>query len=343
MATTTQPRTTTHHEATEAPTMRAIAHDAFGGPEVLALRSVPRPTPGPDEVLVRVRAAGLDRGVWHLVHGLPYAVRLAGFGIRRPKQPVPGMDLAGVVEAVGSDVTRFRPGDEVFGVGTATFAELAVAPEAKLAHKPADLPFDQAAAVAISGMTALQAVRDQAAVAPGQRVLIIGASGGVGTYAVQVAKAFGAEVTGVASTAKVDLVRSLGADRVIDYTTTDIDEDGVRYDAILDIGGNRPLRQLRRALTPTGTLVIVGGEDGGRLVGGTDRQLRALLWSPFTRQTLTSFISKETAEDVEALAELIEVGAVAPVVDRTYPLAEVPEALRDLEAGRLRGKAVIVP
>lgn len=344
MTTATQSTTTTTPiNPPEQGTMWAIAQDAYGDADVLELRLVARPTPAGDEVLVRVRAAGVDRGVWHLMAGLPYVVRLAGFGVRRPKQPVLGSDLSGVVEAVGPDVTRFRPGDEVFGVGTGTFAEYALAPEGKLARKPADLPFDAAASVAISGMTALQALRDKARVQPGQRVLIIGASGGVGSFAVQIAKAFGAEVTGVASGTKVDLVRSLGADHVIDYTTSDIDEGGIRYDVILDIGGNRPLRQLRRALTADGTLVIVGGENGGRLVGGTDRQLRAMVRSLVSRQTLTSFIATETAEDVEALAELISGGAVTPAVAHTYPLAQASEALRDLESGRVRGKAVIVP
>ena len=249
---------------------------------------------GDDEVLVRVHAAGVDQGVWHVMAGLPYPIRLAGYGIRAPKNPVPGADLAGVVEAVGKDVTRFQPGDEVFGIGKGSFAEYARAREDKLAPKPANLSFEQAAAVAISGLTALQGLRDHGNVRPGQKVLIIGASGGVGTYAVQMAKAFGAEVTGVCSTAKVDLVRSIGADHVIDYTREDFAEGKQRYDVILDIGGNSSLSRLRRALTPKGTLVIVGGETGGRWLGGFDRQLRARLLSPFVGQTLTTFISRRT-------------------------------------------------
>ncbi|TQC50925.1 NAD(P)-dependent alcohol dehydrogenase [Rhodococcus sp. WS4] len=321
--------------------MKAVAQDVYGPPEVLALRNVATPVPADDEVLVRVHAAGVDRGVWHLVTGLPYPVRLAGYGIRRPKAAVPGMDLAGRVEAVGKHVTGFRPGDEVFGIGAGTFAEYACAPAAKLAHKPAGLTFEEAAAVAISGLPALQAVRDHGRVEPGQSVLIIGASGGVGTFAVQIAKAHGAEVTGVCSTAKVDLVRSIGADHVVAYTREDFARLGRRYDVILDIGGNSSLTRLRRALTPRGRLVIVGGETGGRWLGGTDRQLRALALSPFVSQTLCVFISKEKGEDLLVLRGLVETGDIAPVIDRTYPLGEAAAALRHLADGHVRGKVVI--
>jgi NADPH:quinone reductase-like Zn-dependent oxidoreductase len=238
--------------------MRAIVQDRYGPTEVLELRDIPRPAPGDDEVLIGVHAAGVDRGVWHLMTGRPYLVRPA-FGIRGPRTPVPGMDLAGVVEAVGARVTRFAPGHEVFGVGKGAFAQYATAPAGKLAHKPARLSFEQAGVLGISGLTALQALRDHGRVRAGQRVLVVGASGGVGTYAVQIAKAHGAEVTGVSSTAKVDLVRSLGADHVIDYHRDDFADGARRYDVILDIGGNSTLTRLRRALTPTGTLVIVGG------------------------------------------------------------------------------------
>jgi NADPH:quinone reductase-like Zn-dependent oxidoreductase len=278
--------------------------------------------------------------------GLPYLARLA-FGLRAPKTPVPGMDVAGVVETVGKGVTRFQPGDEVFGVGKGTFAEYARAPENKLAHKPASLTFEQAAVVAISGLTALQGLRDKGKVQPGQRVLIIGASGGVGTFAVQIAKAFGAEVTGVCSTTKVDLVLSIGADHVIDYTREDFAEGTKdakgeqRYDVILDIGGNSSLARLRRALTPKGTLVITGGETDGKWLGGTDRQLRALALSPFVGQDLRTFISSENHEDLIVLKELIESGKLTPVIDRTYPLAEAPEAIRYLENRHARGKVVI--
>jgi NADPH:quinone reductase-like Zn-dependent oxidoreductase len=273
--------------------------------------------------------------------GLPYLFRLAGIGLRAPKNPLLGYDLAGRVEAVGGNVTRFRPGDEVFGTGRGSFAEHACARMDRLAPKPASLRFEQAAAVPISGYAALQAVRDHGQVRSGQRVLIIGAGGGVGTFAVQLARAFGADVTGVCSTSKTDLVRSLGADHVIDYTRDDITNGRDRYDVILDIAGNRRLSQLRRALAPAGTLVIVGGDGGGRWLGGIDRQLRAQLLSPFVRQKLGTFISKERNEDLEALREFLEAGTITPVVERTFPLSEVPEAIRFLRAGRVRGKVVI--
>jgi NADPH:quinone reductase-like Zn-dependent oxidoreductase len=321
--------------------MKAIVQDTYGETDVLELRDIDKPEIADDEVLVRVHAAGVDRGVWHLMTGLAYPIRLAGYGVRAPKTPVPGMDLAGVVEAVGNDVTRFRPGDEVFGIGKGAYAEYARAPENKLAPKPANLSFDQAAVVAISGSTALQAVRDKGRVEPGLKVLIIGASGGVGTYAVQLAKAFGAEVTGVCSTTKVDMVRSIGADHVIDYTRADFADGEQRYDVILDIGGNRSLSQLRRALTRKGTLVLVGGEDGGRWLGGMDRQLRMLLLSPFVGQQLRSLLSKENHEDLIVLKELIEAGKVTPVIDRTFSLTEVPKAIRYMEEGHVRGKVVI--
>jgi NADPH:quinone reductase-like Zn-dependent oxidoreductase len=321
--------------------MKAIVQDTYGSTDVLELRDIDKPEIADDEVLVRVHAAGVDRGVWHLMTGLAYPIRLAGYGLRAPKTPVPGMDLAGVVEEVGSDVTRFRPGDEVFGIGKGAYAEFARAPENKLAPKPANLTFEQAAVVAISGSTALQAVRDKGHVGPGQQILIIGASGGVGTYAVQLAKALGAEVTGVCSTTKVDLVRSIGADHVIDYTREDFADGKQRYDVILDIGGNRSLSHLRRALTRKGTLVLVGGEEGGRWLGGMDRQLRMLLLSPFVGQTLRSLINKENHEDLIVLAELIEAGKITPVIDRTYPLSEAPKAIRHMEEGHVRGKVVI--
>ena len=320
--------------------MKAIVQDEYGSPNVLQLRDIDKPDTGDDEVLVRVHAAGVDRGVWHVMTGLPYPIRLAGYGLRAPKNPIPGMDVAGVVEAVGKNVTRFQPGDEVFGIGKGTFAEYARALEDKLAPKPANLTFEQAAVVAISGLPALQGLRDHGRVEPGQEVLIIGASGGVGTYAVQIAKAFDAHVTSVCSTTKVDMVRSIGADHVIDYTREDFAEGDKRYDLILDIGGNSSLSRLRRALTPKGTLVIVGGEGGGRWLGGNDRQLRALMLSPFVGQKLRTFISKENHEDMIVLKELIESGKVTPVIDRTYPLSEAPEAIRYLEEGHAQGKVV---
>ncbi|MGH8868947.1 MAG: NAD(P)-dependent alcohol dehydrogenase [Actinomycetes bacterium] len=321
--------------------MKAIVQDTYGSTDVLELRDIDKPGIADDEVLVRVHAAGVDRGVWHIMTGLPYPIRLAGYGLRTPKTPVPGMDLAGVVEAVGKDVTRFRPGDEVFGIGVGTFAEYARAPENKLAPKPANLTLEQAGVVATSGLTALQGLRDHGKVQPGQQVLVIGASGGVGTYAVQLAKAFGAEVTGVCSTAKVDLVRSLGADHVIDYTSDDFAEGEPRYDVVLDIGGNSSLSRLRRVLTPTGTLVIAGGETGGRWLGGSDRQIRAMILSLFVRQKLGTFVCSENHEDLLVLTELIESGKVTPAIDRTYGLKEAAEAIRYLEEGRARGKVVI--
>jgi NADPH:quinone reductase-like Zn-dependent oxidoreductase len=322
--------------------MKAIVQDSYRPADVLRLADVDEPAIGGDEVLVRVRAAGVDRGVWHLMTGLPYPVRLAGYGLRAPKQRVPGMDLAGVVEVVGRRVTRFRPGDEVFGIGTGTFAELARAPERKLAPRPASLGFEQAAVLAISGLTALQGLRDHGKVRAGAKVLVLGASGGVGSYAVQVAKALGAEVSAVCSAAKAELVRDLGADRVLDYAREDFAAAGERYDVILDTGGNASLRRLRRALTPKGTLVIVGAETGGRWLGGTDRPLRALIASPFVGQRLKPFISRERYEDMLALEELVEAGKVRPALDRTFPLAEAPDAIRYLEQGRARGKVAVV-
>jgi NADPH:quinone reductase-like Zn-dependent oxidoreductase len=321
--------------------MKAIVRDTYGPPDILELRDIDIPEIADDEVLVRVHAAGVGRDVWHIMTGLPYPIRLAGYGFRAPKNPIIGSDMAGVVEAIGRNVSRFQPGDEVFGIGKGSYAEYVCAPEDKLAPKPANLTFEQAAVVAIMGSTALQALRDHGKVRPGWEVLIIGASGGVGTYAVQIAKAFGAHVTGVCSTAKVEMVRSIGADHVIDYTREDFAEGERRYDLILDIGGNSSLARLRRALTPEGSLVIVGGEGGGRWLGGTDRQLRAMMLSPFVGQKLGTFVNKENHEDLLVLKELIESGKVTPVIDRTYPLSEVPEAIRYLEEGHARGKVVI--
>ena len=321
--------------------MKAIVRDTYGSPDVLELREIDKPEIADGEVLVRVHAAGVGRDVWHIMTGLPYPIRLAGYGFRAPKNPVIGSDMAGVVEAVGKNVTRFQPGDEVFGIGKGSYAEYVCAREDKLAHKPTNLTFEQAAVLAIMGSTALQALRDHGKVRQGQEVLIIGASGGVGTYAVQIAKAFGANVTGVCSTQKVEMVRSIGAHHVIDYTQEDFAEGDQRYDVILDIGGNSSLTRLRRALASQGTLVIVGGEGGGRWLGGTDRQLRAMMLSPFVGQKLGTFINKENHEDMIVLKELIESGKVTPIIDRTYPLSEVPEAIRYLEEGYARGKVVI--
>jgi NADPH:quinone reductase-like Zn-dependent oxidoreductase len=321
--------------------MRAVVQDSYGTADVLHLEQIDRPAPASDEVLVRVHAAGLDRGTWHLMTGRPYLMRIMGFGFRRPKNRVPGLDVAGTVAGVGAAVTRFAIGDEVFGISRGSFAQYAVALEAKLARKPANLSFEQAAVVPVSGITALQALRDSGRVAAGQRVLIIGASGGVGSYAVQLAKAFGAEVTGVASTDKLDLVRSLGADHVIDYTRDDFADGPARYDLILDVGGNSTIPRLRRALVRHGTLVIVGGENGGKVTGGFGRQLRAVALSPFLPQRLTMLASKERGSDLDPLTELIEAGRVTPSLERAYPLEQVPDALRHLEAGTVRGKLAV--
>lgn len=321
--------------------MKAVAHDTYGSADVLELRDVPEPVAGDGEVLVRVRAAGVDAGVWHLMTGLPYLLRLMGYGLRAPRVPVRGREVAGRVEAVGAGVTRFRPGDEVFGFCEGAFAEYATAREDRFVTRPANLSAEQAAAVPLSAVTALQALRDTARVRAGQRVLVIGAAGGVGTFAVQLGKALGARVTGVCSTTKTDLVRALGADEVLDYTREDYADGSRRFDVVVDTAGNAPLARLRRALTPRGTLVLVGGEGGGRWLGGTDRVLRAMLLSPFVRQRLCGLFSAERVEDLESLKELIEAGSVTPVVDRTYRLGELPEAIRYLRESGARGKVVI--
>jgi NADPH:quinone reductase-like Zn-dependent oxidoreductase len=323
--------------------MKAIVRDRYGSPDVLSVRDVDVPQVGEDEVLVRVRAAGLDRGAWHIMAGLPYLIRIAGYGLRRPKAAGLGSEAAGIVEAVGSKVTAHSPGEAVFGMCSASFAEYALGRPDKLARMPANLTFEQAAAVPVSAVTALQALRDRGRLEGGQRVLVIGASGGVGTFAVQIAKASGAHVTGVCSTPKVDLVLATGADHVIDYTQADITEGNQRYDLVLDIGGNRPLSKLRRVLARDGTLVIVGGEGGGRLTGGISRQLRAMVLSPFVRQRLGTFIARENSTDLDALRALIETGAVTPVIDKVVTLDQVPDAIRDLADGHARGKIVIAP
>jgi NADPH:quinone reductase-like Zn-dependent oxidoreductase len=284
--------------------MKAIVQDRYGSADVLELRDIDEPKIGDSEVLVRVYAAG-------------------------------------VVAAVGKDVTEFQPGDEVFGIGMGSYAEYTRVSEHKLAPKPANLTFEQAAVVPISGLTALQAVRDSGKVQAGQKVLIIGASGGVGTFAVQIAKSFGADVTGVCSTTKVDLVRSLGADRVIDYTREDFAEKEHHYDVILDTGGHSSLSRLRRALTPNGTVVIVGAETDGKWFGGFDRSIRAMLWSRFVGQKLIAFVNSENADDLIAIKELIEDGKVTAVTDRTFALDEAPKAIRYLEEGHARGKVAV--
>jgi NADPH:quinone reductase-like Zn-dependent oxidoreductase len=332
----------TTHGPMSGKTMWAIVQDHYGSaPEdVLRLAQIDRPTIGDSEVLVRVHAAGLDRGTWHIMAGLPYPVRLMGFGVRAPKDRVRGREVAGRVEAVGKAVTGLQVGDEVFGIAEGSFAEYAPARTDKLTQKPTSLGFERAAALTISALTALQAVRDRGRVQPGQQVLIIGASGGVGTFAVQIANMFGAHVTAVCSTSKADMVRSLGVDQVIDYTVEDIDGTQ-RYDVILDIGGHRSLRKLRRSITRHGTLVIIGSETGGRWLGGFDRSIRAMLLSPFVSQTLCALTNSENAADLAVLAELVESGKIAPVIDRTYPLHEAVAAIRHMLDGQARGKVVI--
>jgi NADPH:quinone reductase-like Zn-dependent oxidoreductase len=321
--------------------MKAIVQDRYGSADVLELRDIDQPRIGDNEVLIQVHAAGVDPGVWHLMTGLPYLVRVMGYGLRKPKAGVRGRDVAGRVEAVGAGVTRFRVGDEVFGTCEGSFAEYASAPEDQLALKPASISFEQAAAVPISGMTALQAVRDKGKIEPGDKVLVIGAGGGVGTYAVQIAKSFGAEVTGVCSGSKMDLVRSIGADHVIDYTREDFTEGTVRYDVIIDNAGNRPLSRLRQALAPKGALVIIGGENGGNWVGPADRIVPALLLSPFVGQQLGVLMAVEREVDLRALGQMIEAGAVVPIIDRTFSLIEAPDAVRYLMEGHARGKVVV--
>ncbi|SFO62368.1 NADPH:quinone reductase [Geodermatophilus obscurus] len=322
--------------------MTAVVQDRYGpAPEGLfRIDRIAVPPTGYAEVLVRVHAASVDRGTWHVMAGLPYPIRLAGFGLRKPKYLNPGRSLSGTVEAVSPGVTGFAPGDPVYGTCNGSFAEYVTVAVDQLAAKPANLTHEQAAAVPISGVTALQGLRDRGRVRPGHQVLIVGASGGVGTFAVQLAKAFGAEVTGVCSTSKVDLVRSLGADHVIDYTTGDV-ADGQRFDVVLDTGGHRSLRRLRRTLTRRGTLVIVGSETGGRWLGGFDRTIRAMLLSPFVRQHLAPLASSENAADLVVLTGLVESGQITPVIDRTYPLEEAAAAIRHLLDGTARGKLVV--
>jgi len=332
--------------------MKAVVYDRYGSPDVLELTEIDKPVVRDDQVLVRVRAASVNPADWHIMRGLPYIARLI-FGLRKPsKATVLGGDMAGRVEAVGKNVTQFRPGDEVFGrtraghradprteIATGGCAEFACVSNDLLAPKPANLTFEQAAAVPLAALTALQALRDRGDLQPGQKVLINGASGGVGTFAVQIAKSFGAEVTGVCSTRNVDLVRSIGADQVIDYTQEDFTKSGRRYDLILDTG-DRSLSDCRRALTSKGTMVVIGG-SAGRWINGLGRANKARVLSPFVSQRLLQFLTKWSKRDLHVVKDLIEAGNVTPVIDRTYPLSEASEAMRYLEAGHARGKIVI--
>ena len=328
--------------AIRSQTMRAIVQRSYGSAEVLKREMLDLPTIGKKEVLIEVHSAGIDRGTWHLMTGTPYLIRVLGFGFTRPKQLIPGLDVAGRVSAVGDEVTRFAPGDEVYGIANGSFAEYAAASEDKLVPKPANLTFDSAAVATVSGITALEALTDVGKLQAGQHVLIVGASGGVGTYAVQLAKALGAEITGVASASKADLVRSLGADHVIDYRTKYLVNSECRYDLIIDIGGRNSVSSLRRVLKKRGTLVFVGGEGGNRVTGGIGRQLRATLMSPFLKQNLKMFVSDESQSMITRLSEHIKSGAVIPTIDQRFSLDEVPAAIRELEAGNTRGKSLIV-
>jgi NADPH:quinone reductase-like Zn-dependent oxidoreductase len=340
MTTTTMLETTAPTTKIEARTMRAMLQSGYGGTEVLRVGRAPVPAPGEGEVLVRVGAAGLDRGTWHLMTGRPYLMRVMGFGFSGPKHPVPGLDLAGTVVAVGPNVTRFRVGDEVFGLGRGAFGELACAREDKLARKPRGLSMDEAAVLGVSAITALQAI-DAAAVKAGDRVLVVGASGGVGTYAVQIAKALGAEVTGVCRTSKVEAVRALGADHVIDYARERWSDGRVRWDVIIDCGGNTALSALRRAMTETGRCVFVGGENGGDFTAGFGRILAAMLLAPFVKQRFVPLANREHFEPLERIAALVEEGKVRPRIDRRVDLAEVPSALDAMVAGQITGKVVV--
>jgi NADPH:quinone reductase-like Zn-dependent oxidoreductase len=324
--------------AIEDAAVKAIVQDRYGEVDALQLRDVSEPQAKDDEVLVRVRAAGLDPGVWHLMTGRPYLVRIIAFGLRHD---VRGMDMAGVVESVGTEVRDFKPRDEVFGTCHGSFAELATARASTIAHKPANLSFEQAAVVPVSACTALQGLRDQGRIEAGQNVLIIGAAGGVGSFAVQIAKAFGAQVTGLCSTRNTDLVRTIGADSVIDYTKEDFAAAPGRFDLILDTAGRRPLSVLRRALTPHGTIVIVGGEGGGRWIGGFDRGFRGQLLGPLVHQRIRQLTANVNQADLLVLADLIEAGKLNPVITSIYPLGQVPDAIRLWEKGHARGKIAI--
>jgi len=318
--------------------VRAVVQDRYGPPEVLELREVERPAVGDGDVLVRVHAASVNPQDWHLMRASPFIVRAWRNGLRTPTIPIRGTDVAGQIEAVGKDVTRFRPGEDVLGWCEGAFAEYARAGESHFVPKPAGLSFENAATVAMAGCTAFQGLRDVGAMQPGQEVLIVGAGGGVGTYAVQIATELGASVTGVCSTSKVDLVRSLGADHVVDYTREDFTRGERRYDLIFQLAGTASPSACRHALTPNGTLVLSSGEGW---FAGIDRIVRALVASPFVGQQMRVLMTKETNEDLVALAALIEAGKVTPVIDRTYPLSDVAEALAYVEEGHARGKVVI--
>ena len=322
--------------------MKAIAYDQFGSADVLELREVHKPEARGIQVLVRIRAASPNPYDWHFMRGLPYIARLTALGLRKPKNQFLGSDMAGAVEAVGDGVTRFRPGDEVFGcIGSGGFAEYVAAPENLLALKPANLSFQQAATVPLAGLTALQGLRDAGKVRSGQKVLIVGAAGGVGTFAVQIAKYFGADVTGVCSTRNVEMLRSIGADHVIDHAREDFLNSGQKYDLIFQLAGTTSPAAFRRIVTPKGTLILSSGDSKGRIIGPVSRMIKAALLSPFVSQSMPPFLTKPTSKDLVFLKDLIEAGHVTPVIDRTYPLSESADAIRYLETGHARGKVVI--
>jgi NADPH:quinone reductase-like Zn-dependent oxidoreductase len=337
---TTDQALAAQHDTMKPGTMRAAVQLRYAGPEHISLATLPRPSLRPDQVLIEVHAAGVERGAWHLATGKPLVMRAMGFGLRRPRQPIVGTEVSGVVVEVGGAVTRVAVGDEVLGAALGAYSELAVAKESAVALKPDSLSFGEAAAVGVSGLAALAAI-ERAHLRPRQRVLVLGASGGVGSFATQLAAAAGAHVTGVSSAGKSEFVASLGADVVIDYRATDVTATPHPFDVIIDAGGLTPLRRLRRILTPKGTLVIIGGEGGGRVTGGAGRQLRAGLASLLTRQTLTSVLSTANTEGVERLCAHIAAGDVSPAVTTSYPLERSADALVDLAAGRIAGKAII--
>jgi NADPH:quinone reductase-like Zn-dependent oxidoreductase len=319
--------------------MKAIVYYNYGSPDVLKCEEIEKPTAGDNEVLIRVRAASVNPFDWHFMRGTPYMVRIQA-GLRKPKDTRLGVDVAGQVEAVGRNVTQFRPGDEVFGACRGAFAEYACASESALVMKPDNVTFEQAASAPVAAFTALQGLRDKGQIQPGQKVLINGAAGGVGTFAVQIAKWFGADVTGVCSTRNADMVRSIGADRVIDYTQEDFTKSGQRYDLFFDCVGNHSLLACRRVLNPKGIYIVVGGPDG-RWLGPLARMIKTLVLSRFVSQNLVMFLARRSKEDLTIMHELMKAGKVTPVIDKRYKLSEVPEAIRYLEEGHARGKVVI--
>jgi NADPH:quinone reductase-like Zn-dependent oxidoreductase len=329
---------------TGEPHMKAVVYTNYGSPDVLEIRDIKKPVPNDDQVLIKVRTASINPLDWHFMEGTPYIMRAIGVGLRKPKDPRLGVDYAGTVEAVGKNVTQFKPGDEVLGGKSGAFAEYVCArADRAIVLKPANITFEQAASVPIAAITALQGLRDKGKIQPGQKVLINGASGGVGTFAVQIAKSFGADVTGVCSTRNLDMVRSLGADHVIDYTKEDFTKNGQRYDLILDNVGTQPLSGFRRALQPKGICVMIGGggpNDGG-LIGPLGRPVKALLLSPFISQKMGMLMAELNKKDLTILADLMQSGKVTPVIDRTYPLSQIAEAIRYLEQGHARGKVII--